>query len=188
MTGVKILGACERGVQQMSMWLKSCTGPFPAVSGDLEQALQEDCSNPPGVGWDRCPQLQTGMPCSFSAADIETCTRTSRERPLLVSPLPGRSTLEGIAESGEHRQRGVGQTGDMALGSGLFPGLSIDSCLFGSFTHYFPDEFSMFLFPISKLIIYIFWTLIHESSYGLPVRKFQMLEHFGFLSERCSSS
>lgn len=92
MTGVKILGACERGVQQMSMWLKSCTGPFPAVSGDLEQALQEDCSNPPGVGWDRCPQLQTGMPCSFSAADIETCTRTSRERPLLVSPLPGRST------------------------------------------------------------------------------------------------
>lgn len=92
MTGVKILGACERGVQQMSMWLKSCTGPFPAVSGDLEQALQEGCSNPPGVGWDRCPQLQTGMPCSFSAADIETCTRTSRERPLLVSPLPGRNT------------------------------------------------------------------------------------------------
>lgn len=188
MTGVKILGACERGVQQMSMWLKSCTGPFQAVSGVLEQVLQEGCSNPPGVGWDRCPQFQTGMPCSFSAADIETCTRSPRRRHLLLSPLPNGSTPRRDSKVRGASAEEVGQTGDMALGSDLFPGLSVDSCLFGSFAHYFPNEFSMFLFPISKLIIYVFWTLIHEDSYGLSVRKFQMLKHFGFLSERRSSS
>lgn len=74
----------------------------------------------------------------------------------------------------------VGQTGDVALGSSLFPGLSIDSCPFGSFGHYFPNGFFMFVLPVSKLIIYIFRTLILDDIYGLAVKKFQILEHFGF--------
>lgn len=137
MTGVEILGACERGVQQMSMWLKSCSGPFRAVIGDLEQALQEGCSNPPGVGWEM-PTVQSRMPCSFSAAGIEACTRTPRWRHLLLSPLPSGSTPRRGSRVREHQQRRVGQTGDMALGFDLFPGLSIDSCLFESFA-YFPQ-------------------------------------------------
>lgn len=85
-------------------------------SGDLEQALQEGCSNAPGVGGDRCPQFQTGMPCSFSAAGIETCTRTPRQRHLLLSPMPGGSTprrdsrVQGASaeEDGADRWHGTG--------------------------------------------------------------------------------